>query len=142
MAGDRQCSAGRRWGRVIALVVVVGVVLLSGYAYAQRHVTRVDVRAGESAVVQIEIPMQRFARRKSYAKERGLPVRVEVIGGDEGDVRFTVIKTWHAVHKMRATVRVEAADSARAGRHAATFDFTIDGEGGWPKARVVARVGG
>ncbi len=130
---------------VVQRIVVAAVVVLvfggAGYAYTQRNVYRVSIRPGEATTVTIEVPMQRFGRAKSFAKETGLPVRCEISRPSELDgVRVSVLHTSHGLHKMRAKLRVSASGNARSGKRKRHVEFTIDGEGDWPKATVVVKV--
>ncbi|MCH8261341.1 MAG: hypothetical protein IIC46_14175, partial [Planctomycetes bacterium] len=110
------------------------------------NVYRVTIRPGEATTITVEVPMQRFGRAKSFAKELGLPVRCEVSrpssapGNRSDGVRVSVLHTSHGLHKMRATLRVAATVGARRGRRTRIIEFTIDGEGDWPEATVVVKV--
>ncbi len=143
MAGGRLNRADRV--PIVRRIVVAAVVVLvlggAGYAYTQRNAYRVSIRPGEATTVTIEVPMQRFGRVKSFAKETGLPVRCEISRSSELDgVRVSVLHTSHGLHKMRAKLRVSASGGARPGRRKRHVEFTIDGEGDWPKATVVVKV--
>ena len=148
MAGGRLNRADRV--PIVRRIVVAAVVVLvlggAGYAYTQRNVYRVSIRPGEATTVTIEVPIQRFGRVKSFAKETGLPVRCEISrpssapGNRSDGVRVSVLHTSHGLHKMRAKLRVSASGDARPGRRKRHVEFTIDGEGDWPKATVVVKV--
>ncbi len=143
MAGGRLNRADRV--PIVQRIVVAAVVVLvlggAGYAYTQRNVYRVSIRPGEATTITIEVPMQRFGRAKSFAKETGLPVRCTISRPSDVDgVRVSVLHTSHGLHKMRAKLRVSARGDARPGRRKRHVEFTIDGEGDWPKATVVVKV--
>ncbi len=127
--------------RIVVAAVVVFVLGGVGYGYAQRNVYRVSIRPGEATSITVEVPMQRFGRAKSFAKESGLPVRCGVSRPSSTDgVRVSVMYTSHGLHKMRAKLRVSASGDARPGRRKRHVEFTIDGGGDWPKATVVVKV--
>ena len=65
-------------GRIVVAAVVVFVLGGVGYGYAQRNVYRVTIGPGEATTIMVEVPMQRFGRAKSFAKELGLPVRCKI----------------------------------------------------------------
>ena len=127
--------------RIVVAAVVVLVLGGAGYAYAQRNVYRVSIRPGEATTITVEVPMQRFGRAKSFAKESGLPVRCKISRPREVDsVRVSVLHTSHGLHKLRAKLRVSASGEARQGKRTRHVEFTIDGEGDWPRATVVVKV--
>ena len=131
-------------GRIVVAAVVVLVLGGAGYAYTQRNVYRVSIGPGEATTITIEVPMQRFGRAKSFAKELGLPVRCTISTPAPGirsdGVRVSVLETSHGLHKMRAKLRVSASGEARPGKHTRHVEFTIDGEGDWPRATIVVKV--
>ena len=127
----------------IAVALLIAVVLAGSiYLFSQRHVYRVSIRPGEAAYVELEVPMQRFARSKSFAKERGLPVACTVSGSgdDDSGLRVSVVDTGHTVQRLQARLRVEVERGASPGTSRRSIDFTIDGQGGWPTATVVVTV--
>ena len=132
--------------RIVVAVVVVLVLGGAGYAYTQRNVYRVSIGPGEATTITIEVPMQRFGRAKSFAKELGLPVRCTISrpssapGNRSDGVRLSVLETSHGLHKMRAKLRVSATAGARPGKRTRSIEFTIDGEGDWPEATIVVKV--
>ncbi len=130
---------------IVQRIVVAAVVVLLlggvGYAYAQRNVYRVSIGPGEATTITIEVPMQRFGRSKSFAKESNLLVRCSISCPREADgVRMSVLQTSHGLHKMRARLRVSATAGARPGKRKRSIEFTIDGQGDWPRATVVVKV--
>ncbi len=135
---------------IVQRIVVTAVVVLllggAGYAYTQRNVYRVSIGPGEATTIMVEVPMQRFGRAKSFAKETGLPVRCEISrpssapGNRSDGVRVSVLHTSHGLHKMRAKLRVSATAGARPGKRKRSIEFTIDGEGDWPRATMVVKV--
>lgn len=128
------------WRRVVIMIVVAGVLGGAIYAYGQRHVYRISIDPGEVAFIDVDVPMQRFGRPKSFAKERGLPVTCAVSGTGSEGVHFAVVRTGHTVHRLRARVRIEASAWARPGTVRRSIEFTIDGQDGWPKAGVIVTV--
>ena len=130
----------RRKLRAVAVVVaLVGGVV---WAYQRRFTYHVTVRPGEAVTIVIEIPMQRLMEHKSWAQDRGLPVRCVIRDYDEGDpITISVLETGHQVHIMWARVRVSASDTAEPGEYKRwPISFMIADQGGWPEARVVAHV--
>ena len=128
-------------GRIVVAAVVVLVLGGAGYAYTQRNVYRVSIGPGEATTITIEVPMQRFGRAKSFAKELGLPVRCTISLPSSADgVRVSVLQTSHGLHKMRAKLRVSASSEAWPGKRTRSIEFTIDGEGDWPEATIVVKV--
>lgn len=128
--------------RILVTAVVVLVLSGAGYANAQRNVYRVSIMPGQATSIVIEVPMQRFGRSKSFAKELGLPVRCTISRPSSADgVRVSVLQTSHGLHKMRAKLRVAATADARPGKRKRSIEFTIDGEGDWPQATMVVKVG-
>lgn len=124
-------------GPVIVLVIIVGL----GYIYSQRNVYHVTIVPGNSASLTIEVPMHRFGRSKSFAKERGLPMRCKITRPDKpDDVRVVVVHTEHSVHKMRAKLRVSASRQAPQSKHKWRADFELDGQSDWPQATIVVKV--
>ncbi len=125
-----------RWLVVLAVVAILAAGAL--YLYSQRNVYRVALGPGEVAYLTVEVPMQRFGRPKSFAKQSGLPVRCTVTSpeGAAPGVHISVVETGHKVHKMWATLRIAAAQSASCGRRSRSIEFTIDGEGDWPPATL------
>jgi hypothetical protein len=130
--------------RIVVAAVVVLVLGGAGYAYAQRNVYRVSIGPGEATSITIEVPMQRFGRSKSFAKELGLPVRCTIStptpGNRSDGVRVSVLETSHGLHKLRAKLRVSASGDAQPGKRTRHVEFTIDGQGDWPRATVVVKV--
>ena len=129
--------------RRIAIAIVMTAVLGGSiYLFRQRHVYRVSVGPGEVAYVDLDVPMQRFGRSKSFAKERGLPVvcTVSEPGDDDRGVGVSVVETGHTIHRLRARLRVQASRSASPGSRRRSIKFTIDGHGGWPTAAIVVTV--
>ena len=138
----QQRSGGLILQRIVVAAVVVVVLGGVGYAYTQRNVYRVSIGPGKATSITIEVPMQRFGRSKSFAKELGLPVRctISAPGSRSDGVRLSVLETSHGLHKMWAKLRVVAAVGARPGKRKRHVEFTIDGEGDWPRATVVVTV--
>ena len=138
----QQRSGGLILQRIVVAAVVVVVLGGVGYAYTQRNVYRVSIGPGKATSITIEVPMQRFGRSKSFAKELGLPVRctISAPGNRSDGVRLSVLQTSHGLHKMWAKLRVVAAVGARPGKRKRSIEFTIDGEGDWPRATVVVTV--
>ena len=127
--------------RVVVAAIVVFLLGGAGYAYTQRNVYRVSIGPGEATSIMVEVPMQRVGRAKSFAKELGLPVRCKISRPSSTDgVRLSVLETSHGLHKMRAKLRVSASSGARPGKRTRHVEFTIDGEGDWPRATVVVKV--
>ncbi|MHC4081037.1 MAG: hypothetical protein ACYTAU_00295 [Planctomycetota bacterium] len=128
--------------RLAVATSILAIVSGAGYGYSQRNVHRVSIRPGEATSITVEVPMQRFGRTKSFAKEANLPVDCDVSAPsrDQGGVRVTVAKTDHSIHILRARLRVAADPGAPTGRTKRSVDFTIDDEGGWPTAIVVVDV--
>jgi hypothetical protein len=127
----------------IAVATVVGAIAVGAVSgYSQRNVHRVSVRPGEVTSITVEVPMQRFGRNKSFAREANLPVDCDVSAHahDQRGVRVTVSGTDHGVHMLRARLRVAADPGAQPGRTKRSVYFTIDGESGWPTATVVVDV--
>lgn len=121
-----------------ACLMALGVRLV-----VREDLFRVSVAPGTVAWVDVEVPMRRGGRHESFAKEPGLRVRCSVSDpGGEDHVRLAVVETGHTVHRMRAKLRVEAASWASPGTRTRFVEFTIDGEGGWPVARVLIDVEG
>ncbi len=130
----------RRWllaGSAVA-VLVGGVV----WVYQCRFTYYVTVRPGETVSIMVEVPMQRLLEHKNWAQDRGLPVRCVIRDDNRVDaVSISVLETGHQVHTMWARVRVSASDTAETGwRKRWSVDFAIAGQGGWPKAKIVAHV--
>lgn len=124
-------------GPIIVCVIIAGLV----YAFSQRHVYHVTVTPGQSVSLTIEVPMQRFGRSKSFAKERGLPMRCKITRPSESDgVRVLVVNTEHTVHKMRANLRVSVGSQAQKSTHKWRADFELDGQGDWPQATIIVKV--
>ena len=132
--------------RVVRRLVVLAVVaiLAAGavYLYSQRNVYRVALGPGEVAYLTVEVPMQRFGRPKSFAKQSGLPVRCTVSSpqGAAAGVHVSVVETGHKVHEMWAKLRIAADQSASRGRRRRSIEFTIDGKGDWPPATIIVAV--
>jgi hypothetical protein len=128
--------------KIAVATVIVAIVSGALSGYSQRNVHRVSVRPGEVTSFTVEVPMQRFGRNKSFAKEANLPVDCDVSSHarDQRGVRVTVAETNHGVHMLRAELRVAADPGAPPGRTKRSVYFTIDGEGGWPTATVVVDV--
>jgi len=128
--------------KLAVATVILAIVSGAGFGYAQRNVHRVSIRPGEVTSITVEVPMQRFGRNKSFAKEANLPVDCDVSAHarDQQGVRVTVARTGHGLHMLRATLRVAADPGAQPGRTKRSVSFTIDGEGGWPTATVVIDV--
>lgn len=127
----------RLMGPAVVLVIIAGFA----YAYSQRNVYHVTIVPGNSASLTIEVPMQRFGRSKSFAKERGLPMRCRITRPDSpDDVRVVVVHTEHTVHKMRAKLHISASYKAPKSKHKWRADFELDGQGDWPQATIVVKV--
>jgi len=128
--------------RLVTALVFAAVLAGSIYLFSQRHVYRLSVRPGGVGHVDVDVPMQRFGRSKSFAKELGLPVTcvVSQTTDDDPGVRISVVETGHSLHRLRARLRVEVGRNARPGPRRRSVDFTIDGQGGWPTATVIVRV--
>ena len=60
--------------KVVVATVILAIVSGALFGYAQRNVHRVSIRPGEVTSITVEVPMQRFGRTKSFAKEANLPV--------------------------------------------------------------------
>ena len=133
-------------GRIVVAAVVVLVLGGAGYAYTQRNVYRVSIGPGEATTIMVDVPMQRVGRAKSFAKELGLPVRCTIShpssapGNKSDGVRVSVLQTSHGLHKMWAKLRVSASSGAQPGKRTRHVEFTIDGEGDWPRATIVVKV--
>jgi hypothetical protein len=127
---------------IAVATVILAIVSGAVSGYTQRNVHRVSVRPGEVTSITVEVPMQRFGRNKSFAKEANLPVACDVSSHarDQRGVRVTVTNTDHSLHMLRARLRVAADPDAQPGRTKRSVHFTIDGEGGWPTATVVVDV--
>ncbi len=128
--------------RLVALAVVAILAAGTVYLYSQRNVYRVALGPGEVTYLTVEVPMQRFGRAKSFAKQSGLPVRCTVSSpqGTASGVHVSVVETGHKVHEMWAKLRIAAAQSASRGRRRRSIEFTIDGEGDWPPATIIVAV--
>ena len=128
--------------KLAVATVILAIVSGAGFGYSQRNVHRVSIRPGEVTSITVEVPMQRFGRNKSFAKEANLPVDCDVSArrSNGGGVRVSVTKTDHSLHLLRARLRVAADPGAQPGRTKRSVNFTIDGEGGWPTATVVVDV--
>lgn len=122
---------------VILAVVILVVVVRKARAY------RVSVEPGEQVVLTIQTPMQRPLEHKSYAKQPGLPVTCRLIpkSGNATGVSVKVINTGHRIHFISAEVQVTASPDASPGVNNYEAEFTIDGQGGWPRANLVVTVG-
>ena len=125
------------------LALATGVLCLIGLAlwlYAQRHVYKIDVPPGEANEQLIEVPMQRGAEHKRFARER-LPVtcRIQHENGPR-DILVDVMETSHTVHQLHARVRVSVPRGAKTGRRVYRADFKIGDVGGWPTARLLVNV--
>lgn len=119
------------------MVIIAG----SAYAYSQRNVYHVTIAPGNSVSLTIEVPMQRFGRSKSFAKERNLPMRCKITHPEvPDDVRVVVLHTEHTVHKMRAKLNISANRKAPKSKHKWRADFELDGQGDWPQATIVVKV--
>ncbi len=122
---DAHTPAQSRQRRVLRRLVVLAVVaiLVAGavYLYGRRSGYRVALGPGEVAYLTVEVPMQRFGRPKSFAKQSGQPVRCTVTSpeGAAASVHVSVVETGHKVHKMWAKLGI-AAD--RAQRWAVAYD--------------------
>lgn len=112
----------------------------AGRLYSQRNVYRVTVQPGDVSFVDIEIPMQRAGRRKSFVKERGLPVTCLIAPTSHGDLHVSAVETSHTFHKLRARLRVSADRGAQPRSVRSSIGFTIDGQSGWPPATLVVTV--
>jgi hypothetical protein len=130
-------------GRLVTALILTAVVCGSFYLFSQQHVYRLSVRPGEVGHVDVDVPMQRFGRSKSFAKALGLPVScvVSQARDDEPGVRISVLGTEHTLHHLRARLLIEVDPNAHPGKRRRSIDLTIDGQGGWPTATVVVSVG-
>lgn len=126
----------------VTLLVAVAVIVAVGYLFSQRHVFKASVRPDETTYIDVEVPMQRLGRTKSFAKERGLPVTCTVsrAGRDEEGVQVSVVETGHSVHRLRARLRIHAVHGVAPGRIRRSIEFAIDGHDGWPTATLVVDV--
>ncbi len=124
------------------LAVVAIVAAGAVYLYSGRNVYRVALGPGEMASLTVEVPMQRFGRPKSFAKQAGLPVRCTVTSpeGAAAGVHVSVVETGHKVHKMWAKLGIAADRGASLGRHVRSIEFTIDEEGDWPRPTIIVEV--
>jgi len=140
--GQSAATKSLLFRRLVTALVFAAVLVGSIYLFSQRHVYRLSVRPGEVGHVDVAVPMQRFGRSKSFAKELGLPVTcvVSQTTDDDPGVRISVVETGHSLHRLRARLNVEVSRNARPGRRRRSIDFTIDGQGGWPTATVVVKV--
>ncbi len=129
-----------RWLVVLAVVAILAASAV--YLYSQRNVYRVALGPGEVAYLTVEVPMQRFGRPKSFAKQSGLPVRCTVSSpqGEAAGVHVSVVETGHKVHEMWAKLGIAADRSAPLGRRVRSIEFTIDEEGDWPRATILVDV--
>ncbi len=124
-------------GMIFVLTVAVVVVVL----LRRERVYRVVVGPGQAVTLTVQARLQRALEHKSYAKRPGLPVTCRLVGTGASDgVATRVIETGHRLHYMWATIRISAAPDAAPGARKRTADFTIDGEGQWPKVTVVIKV--
>lgn len=129
------------WQRLIGPAIVLSIIAGSAYAYSQRNVYHVTITRSDSVSLTIEVPMQRLGRSKSFAKERGLPMRCKITRPDKpDDVRVVVLHTEHTVHKMQAKLRISASRQAPKSKHKWRADFELDGQGDWPQATIVVTV--
>jgi len=127
----------------VAILGLCGVAVLVGaiYLYTQQHVYRVTVKAGQSVLLKIQVPMQRAGQHKSYAKQRRLPVQCTIYPNDLADgIVVNVIETGHKVHLMWAQLRVTTITQTPQGLRKRSAAFEIDGQGGWPTATVMIKV--
>jgi len=126
------------------ILCVIAMTAVTGYFFSQRNTYRFSVGPGETIYRPIEIPMQRFWEHKSYAKKANLSVTCTLIHETQADdgVVVTVMDTGHKLHLMWADIQIIAAPDAAEGVRKRRFEFTIDGQGGWPDATVVIRVTG
>ena len=127
------------------LALVLGIIISVVYVYSQRNVYNVAITPGESILLAIEVPMQRFGRSKSFAKEQGLPIRCIITRLNEATSDFDgvsviVVHAEHTVHKMRAKVHVSATKHALKGKRKWRAEFELDGEGDWPTATIVVNI--
>jgi hypothetical protein len=136
-------SRGNRWF-VLVLVLALAGAGAAAYRLATRHVFRVTVEPGEVSFVDVEVPMQRLTRSKSFTITRafGLPVTCTVSGDDiDADgVRVWAVQTNHTVHHLKARLRVRAGQGISSTTATRSIDFSVDGEDGWPTARLVVKV--
>lgn len=127
--------------RLIGPAIVLVIILGFAYIYSQRNVYHITIVPGDSTLLTIEVPMQRFGRSKSFAKERDLPMRCKITRPDKpDDVRVVVVHTEHTVHKMRAKLNISANHKAPKSKHKWRADFELDGQGDWPQATIVVKV--
>ncbi len=64
--------------KIAVATVILAIVSGAGFGYSQRNIHRVSIRPGEVMSITVEVPMQRFGRTKSFAKEANLPVDCNV----------------------------------------------------------------
>lgn len=127
--------------RLILFVVLAGVVAAFGYAYSRRNVHHIHIAPGGSMEYRVDLAMQKAFHSKSFVEEMGLPVRCRVLGtGADDGMSVSVTATGHGIHRMWATLYVHALDDADPGTRIRLLDFTIDGDGGWPRATVYVHV--
>ncbi len=128
--------------KIAVAMVILAIVSGAGVGSSQRNIHRVSIRPGEVTSITVEVPLQRFGRTKSFAKEANLPVDCDVSARrpDRIGVRVSVAETGHSLHMLRARLHIAADPGAQPGRTKRSVDFTIDGEGGWPTATVIVDV--
>ena len=138
---DRKGSRLRR----IQGIAVLGVLAIAmagalGWVYVGQHTYRVKLRPGETVTTHIEIPMTRHGVGRHFAKEFNLPVFCRVDAPGRDGLQVSVTEAGHKISRMWATVVVRATYDATPGKRARRATFTIDGEGGWPVARLIIDV--
>jgi len=127
--------------RLILALVLAGVGGGVACAYARRNVHRVAVSPGAATSYRVILPMQRALHSRSFVKEMNLPVRCRVLGRNDDDrVQVSVMATGHGIHQMWAELSIHADGSASPGVRTRLLDFTIDGEGDWPRPTLLVQV--
>ena len=125
----------------LLLAIVTCVVLILGIVYSRRNVHRVRVQPGHTTRLKVELAMQKDWKSKNYVTDMGLPVRCRVITPGRSDqVSLTVTATGHGLHMLWAELEILAYSDAKPGTRERKLDFTINGQGGWPQAKVIIEV--
>ncbi len=122
-----------RRDRLILLTVLLAVCTGLGFAYLNRNVHRVEARPGQVIEQTVTLKMQRPWRSKNFASEFGLPVVCQVMAAGGDDVSVRVLDTGHGLHHMWARLEITVHSHATPGRRTRLLDFSIDGEGDWPR---------
>ena len=134
--------------KILLAVFVLGALSGLTWMFVQRNTFTVSVAPGTTTSVKIVVPMQHAGGHKSFAKQRDLPVGCTISatrgrgGGSSRGIDVSVVATGHGLHKMWAELRITADADAPARRHRRSCEFTIDGQGDWPIATLLVKVGG